>query len=225
MFLPGHPFDTADMRKTNRPDIETSGVKARFYDQLVFLGTIGLYQKLLRRVIEDMDIGARDRILDLGAGTGKNALLMNGYLDGGSITALEIGMEMRRQFEKKCGNLDNIHLENRRIDSPLPYRDQFDKVLLSFVLHGFEAQQRREIVLNAHRALKPGGRLLIFDWNEFDLDCSGPVMRFFMHHIECSPARDFIRNELGESLLASGFSDVESVLYVKNRIRLLTAKK
>jgi ubiquinone/menaquinone biosynthesis C-methylase UbiE len=225
MFLPYHHVGNTDMRKKNGRDIETSGVKARFYDQFVFLGTFGLYQKLLRRVVADMEIGATDRILDLGAGTGKNALLMNRYLDGGSITALEIGREMCRQFARKCGNLDNIHLENRRIDSHLPYRDQFDKVLLSFVLHGFEAQQRREIVLNAHRALKPGGRLLIFDWNEFDLEESGRVMRFFMRHIECEPALDFISNELSESLLACGFSGVESMLYVKNRIRLLSAKK
>jgi hypothetical protein len=98
-------------------------------------------------------------------------------------------------------------------------------VLLSFVLHGFEREQRRQILLNAYRALKSGGRLLIFDWNEFDLDASGPVMRFFMHHIECGPARDFISDGLKESLTACGFGCVESTLYVKNHVRLLRAVK
>jgi len=213
------------MKKRDKPDIETSGFAARFYDQLVFLGTFGLYQRLLRRVIEDMHIQPEDRILDLGAGTGKNALLMNRYLKGGSITALEIGREMRKQLHKKCRVFDNIFLENRRIEEPLTFTEEFDKVVLSYVLHGFEEYHRRDIVLNAHLSLKPGGRLFIFDWNEFDLEESGPVMRFFMQHIECSPAQDFIRQNLGEMLKSAGFRDVETRLYFRSRIRLLSAVK
>ena len=213
------------MRKHSRPDIETSGVKALFYDQLLMLGTFGLYPKTLRLVIEAMEIQATDRILDLGAGTGKNELLMNRYLDGGSITALEIGREMRRQLHRRCGSLENIHLENRGIEKPLPYHGRFDKVLLSWVLHGFEEQQRRDIRLNGYRALAPGGRLFIFDWNEFDLDCRGPVIRFFINHVECGPARDFIRTDLRKLLLDCGFIDVDFTLYTQELLRLASAGK
>ncbi len=214
-----------EVSKIAKPDIETSGFEARFYDQLVFIGTFGLYHRLLKRVIEAMDIRPGDDILDMGAGTGKNALLMHPNLDKGSITALEIGREMQRQFRRKCGGLNNIYLKNLHIEKPLPYRDRFDKAFISYVLHGFEREQRRSIIQNAYRALKQNGRLFIFDWNEFNLNESGPVMRFFINHIECRPAREFIRQDLQKLLSRTGFRDIHSNLYFRNRIRLLSCVK
>jgi demethylmenaquinone methyltransferase/2-methoxy-6-polyprenyl-1,4-benzoquinol methylase len=208
-----------------KPDIETSGFAARFYDQLLIIFTLGLYHNLLKRVIRAMDIQPSDHILDMGAGTGKNALHMRRYIGEGSITALEIGEEMNRQFARKCRNADNVYLEKLRIDATLPYRNQFDRVLISFVLHGFEEPGRALILHNAFQSLKPGGKLHIFDWNRFSLQDSGPFMKFFMTHIECGPARDFIERDLHVLLLHTGFHDIADNLYFKNQIRLLTCAK
>jgi SAM-dependent methyltransferase len=128
-------------------------------------------------------------------------------------------------YSAGCGSIANIHLENRRIENPLPFNGQFDKVLLSFVLHGFEERRRRDILLNGYRALVPGGRLFVFDWNEFDLDCRGPVIRFFINHIECGPTRGFIRTNLRKLLLDCGFTDVEFTRYTRGLLRLASVKK
>ena len=213
------------MRHRDKPDIETSGFAARFYDQLLIIFTLGLYHNLLKRVIDAMDIQPEDHILDMGAGTGKNALLMNRDLKDGSITALDIGSEMNRQFKQKCRNYRNIYLEKFRIDKPLPFREQFDRVFISFVLHGFERQDRAIIVQNAHQVLKPGGKLHIFDWSMFKFQESGPIMRFFMTHIECGPALDFIQQDLPTLLLNTGFCDIENNLYFRDQIRLLSCVK
>jgi len=213
------------LRHRDKRDIETSGFAARFYDQLLIIFTVGLYHKLLKAVIHAMNIQPEDHILDMGAGTGKNALFMQRYLKDGSITALEIGREMKRQLNRKCGKYKNIYLENLRIDKPLPFKEQFDKVFISYVLHGFGREDRAVIVQNAFQALKPDGKLLIFDWNKFDLQESGPIMRFFMHHIECEPATDFIREDLPKVLSYTGFSDIENHLYFRNQIRLLSCMK
>jgi demethylmenaquinone methyltransferase/2-methoxy-6-polyprenyl-1,4-benzoquinol methylase len=172
-----------------------------------------------------MDIQPSDHILDMGAGTGKNALHMRRYLESGSITALEIGAEMNRQFTRKCRNAHNVYLEKLRIDETLPYRNQFDRVFISFVLHGFEERGRAFILRNAYQALKPGGKLHIFDWNMFRLRDSGPFMKFFMTHIECGPARGFIEQDIQVPLQQTGFHDTENILYFKNQIRLLTCVK
>ena len=167
--------------------VELSGLRARFYDQLILIGTLGLYNPLIHTIIADMQIKPADKILDMGAGTGKNTLLMRRYLsDDGHITACEISTGMKKQFQKKCGKYKNITLSSFRIERPLPFRDTFDKVFLSFVIHGFTHDQRISILQNALNALKPGGRLFIFDWNEFSLEQSGPLLRLFMNTLNAS---------------------------------------
>ncbi len=213
------------MRNKDTPDIEITGFEARFYDFFINVGTAGLYAGLIRRVISDMLIDAQDRILDLGAGTGRNALLMRKYLNGGTITALEISPEMKRLFAKKCGRYKNISLEDIRIECPLPFRDEFDKAFISFVVHGFEQEGREKILTNAYRALHTGGRLFIFDWNEMILKKQGPGMKAFFKYIECSPARDFITRDFKKVLEKIGFHHVDSRLYFKKRIRLLYGTK
>jgi demethylmenaquinone methyltransferase/2-methoxy-6-polyprenyl-1,4-benzoquinol methylase len=210
----------------SKRDIEIRGLKATFYDQLVFIGTVGLYQRLLENAVVSMGIKTGDRILDLGAGTGKNALLMRRYTgDSGGITALEISDAMRARFVKKCALHPNISLDARRIEEPLPYRDEFDKVLLSFVIHGFPRGERESILANASRALRKGGTLHVLDWNEMDLEKEGVVFRLFMRFVECGEARDFVRMDLEGALRLHGFAVAARALYYRKRVRLLTAKK
>jgi demethylmenaquinone methyltransferase/2-methoxy-6-polyprenyl-1,4-benzoquinol methylase len=211
--------------KIKKPDIEVTGLEARFYDFFVLIGTFGLYQKLIKKVIQDMNIQPGDRILDLGAGTGKNALLMHDYLTGGEITALEIGRQMRRQFQKKCGKYENIYLENRRIERPLPYENRFDKIFISYVIHGFEQEDRERIVYNSYRALKRGGQFFIFDWNEFDVEDSSFIIRNFIRRFECEPAQDFIQRDFESVLKRHGFHGIEKNLYFRDKIRLLSGIK
>ena len=212
------------MRTTKKPHIEITGFKARFYDLFVFFGTLGLYQGILQDVIKKMKINHSDRILDLGAGTGNNDRMMRKYLsDEGHIYALEISKEMQRKFEKKCRKFRNVSLVNLRIENTLPYSMECDKVFMSFIIHGFAQDKRLKIIQNAYNALKPGGKLLIFDWNEFDLQPSGIMIRLFMHFIECPEARDFIKRDFRRVLKDSGFKNLKEDLYARNKIRLITA--
>jgi len=213
------------MRNRDKSDIEITGIEAHFYDFFINVGTAGLYARLIKRVISDMNIGTQDKILDLGAGTGRNALLMRKYLNGGNITALEIGPEMQKQFEKKCGRYENVRLEDMRIESPLPFRDEFDKVFISFVIHGFGQEEREKILVNAYNALHTGGKLFIFDWNEMNLNEQGPGIRAFFRYIECAPACDFITRDFKKVLEETGFHNVSAWLYFKKRIRLLSGLK
>ncbi len=208
------------------PHIELSGFRARFYDQLILIGTLGFYNPLIKKIILDMEIHPADKILDMGAGTGKNELLMRQFLsDKSHITACEISTEMKRKFQKQCDGFPNITLMPLRIERPLPFRDEFDKVFLSFVIHGF-TQDKRELILgNAFNALKPGGRLFIFDWNEFRLEDSGPLMRLFMKYIECNEAKDFIERNFTRVVSDVGFREVKQRLYAWGKFRLLSADK
>jgi len=142
---------TQDMSK-----VEVKGWEAKFYDRLMDLITLGYYPFFIRKVIADLTLKPGQKILDMGAGTGRNAVLMQKFVgENGEIVGLEIGKEMQEQFQKKCASYPNIKLQNMRIDEPLQYRNRFDIVFISFVLHGFIQEKRDTILQNAFNALKP----------------------------------------------------------------------
>lgn len=209
-----------------KPHIEIRGFEARFYDMFLFLGTLGLYNKLIKRVISDLKLQPGEKILDMGAGTGSNALRMLNYLNGsGEVVGLEIGKEMQKQFDKKAKKYQNLKLIDMRIEKPLPFKDEFNRVFISFVIHGFKQKDRIAILNNAHRALKQDGKIHIFDWGEFELSGCGLFLKFFFNHIECPEAKDFINQDFKRVLLDIGFKNPEEKLYAKRKIRLLTATK
>jgi len=206
--------------------VEVTGAEARHYDALMNLITFGTYPFFIRRAVRDMAIQPEDHILDLGSGTGRNACLMASYLsDRGRIVGLDIGKEMLEQARRRCRQLRHITMEKRRIEEAMPYREEFEKAFISFVLHGFVQKDRLRIVENVRRALKPTGQLLILDWNEFDPAHASWPMRFAFKRIECPLATDFVRRDWKAILREQGFGNFEAHRYYHDHVRLLAARK
>ncbi|WP_457596362.1 class I SAM-dependent methyltransferase [Hydrogenimonas sp.] len=206
--------------------VEVTGLEARYYDRLMDLVTLGWYPRFIEKAVADIGLKPGERVLDFGAGTGRNALLMRRYIgEEGGITALEIGEEMKAQFIEKTAPYPNIELIDRRIDEPLPYENEYVVVFISFVLHGFVQELRDVIVQNAYRALKPGGRFAILDYANFDVDKAPWYIRFAIRKIECPLAEDFIRRDTRVMLEAHGFGRFEEHLYFGGHLRLLKAYK
>ena len=206
--------------------VEITGFEARYYDLLMNIITGGTYPFFIRRVVRDMGIRPDDAILDLGAGTGRNDCLMARYLsDRGRIVGLDIGEEMLEQAERKCRHLPNVTFERRRIEEPLPYREEFDKVFISFVLHGFVQEDRLRILANVHKALRPGGEFLILDYNEFEPEEAPWPIRFAFRYAECPLATDFVRRDWRAILAEQGFGDFREHRYYFGYVRLLRAQK
>jgi len=206
--------------------VEVSGFEAKYYDTLMNVITLGWYPSFIRRVIADLELKRGDRVLDFGAGTGRNALLMREYVgEEGRIVGLEIGEEMQRQFLHKTSAFSNISLENRRIDEPLPYENAFDMVFISFVLHGFIQEKRDAIIANAARALKPGGIFAILDYNNFDIESAPAWIRFAIRKVECPLAEDFIHRDTRRMLETHGLGAFAQTEYLRGYIRLLQGER
>jgi ubiquinone/menaquinone biosynthesis C-methylase UbiE len=204
--------------------VEVRGFLAEHYDTLLDLVTVGFYKKFLEDVMSKMNIQLNDRILDMGAGTGRNDLLMLGYLEEGEVIGLEIGEEMKKQFREKSYHHDNLKLRHLRIEKDLPFVDEFDKVFISFTLHGFKQENRIKIIENANKALKKEGKFFILDYNEFDLFKKPAYVRA-LFGLECDLARDYIKRNWRKIWKELGFSVQNEHLYFMNLIRLLELKK
>jgi len=206
--------------------VETTGFMARYYDTLLDIATFGKYLPFIKQVINIANIKPDDRILDMGAGTGRNACLIIRYLSGeGELVGVDISNDMIAQSKKRCTDFPNVKIINRRIDQTLPYKNDFSKVFISFVLHGFPQNARKVIIENAFQALKQGGEFLILDYNEFSLPDIPLYLRLAFKLIECPYAFDFIEKDWKKILADIGFNNFKEHFFFRHFIRLLKAVK
>ncbi|MCD6599644.1 MAG: class I SAM-dependent methyltransferase [Dehalococcoidia bacterium] len=209
-----------------RSRVEVGPAVAQHYDFFMNVILLGYYPHLIRKVINKMDLQPELSILDFGSGTGRNDCLMARKIGPeGHIMGLDISKEMLNLSRKRCHAYPNIEFREQRIEMPLAYQEKFDRVFTSFVLHGFEDTQKIGIVNNAYNALKPGGVLCIFDYNEFDLERLWfPIRRAFIRG-ECQLASEFLKLDLKKMLSSQGFTTFKEELFLGKHLRLLKATK
>ena len=178
---------------TSRSHIEVRGFAARFYDELLRLLTLGAYQRLLRKAVGFLKPRRGESVLDMGSGTGYVACLIAPQVGPkGRVVGLDIGPEMLRRARSRCRHFSWVEFRELRIDGPMLFREEFDAVFISFVLHGFENEKRSAILSNALAALRPGGRLVTVDYGEFALREAPWTVRALFRFLECPLAREFI---------------------------------
>jgi len=211
---------------SKRSKVEVRPREARYYDLMLNLISLGRYSHLIKEVVERMNIKPGQSILDLGSGTGKNDCFMAKKVGPeGRILGLDISKEMISIAQKRCQPYSGVEFQEQRIEAPLSYQEEFDQVFISFVLHGFEDNQKIKIIDNAYRALKSGGIFYILDYNQFDLPNLWFPVRYVFIHGECELATEFLKLDLEKMLSSQGFTDFEEELFFKTYLRLLKAVK
>jgi len=206
--------------------VELNPFISKNYDKLINIVSLGLYGRFISKVIALMKIKKDDKILDLGCGTGRNSKLMLKFLGPeGRITGLDISPEMEQQFVSNFKDDERVRFINKRIDQPVALGEMFDKVFISFVIHGFPHEVRAEVIRNAYAHLKPGGMFFILDFAEFDMAKMPALYRHVFKKVECKYAFDFIERDWKKILSGYGFDDFEEHLFMKNYVRLLKGVK
>jgi len=209
-----------------RSKVELGPAEARYYDLFLNLLSLGQYPHFIKGVVDKMGINPGQTILDLGSGTGRNDCFMAEKVGSqGRIRGLDISNEMLTRARKRCRRYPNVIFEKHRIELPLPYEEEFDKVFISFVLHGFEDDQKKEIISNVYRALKVGGSFYILDYAEFDIDRMWFPLRRVFTNWECQLAVEFLKLDIKSMLCAEGFTDFKEEFFFRRRLRLLSAVK
>ena len=150
--------------------VELTPLTATHYDSLMNIASLGFYIRFIRKAIKTMNIQHEDSILDLGCGTGRNACIMRKYLgNSGKIFGMDVSSIMQRQFNKKCANFKNVTFIRQRIDQPFSLSPQFDKIFISFVIHGLPHNVRQTVLKNVSTHLKPAGSFFMLDYAEFNI--------------------------------------------------------
>jgi ubiquinone/menaquinone biosynthesis C-methylase UbiE len=217
--------------KKNRRIYPESKVEVRdwqvpFYDLFLTIITGGHYASFIAEAIRMMKIEPDDRVLDLGAGTGRNARLILPYLSGsGNYLGIDVSRAMVERFKKQCRRFPRARIIRARLDREFPLRARFDKIFISFVLHGLPQPERERLLERVGLHLKENGRLFILDYNEFSLDRMPWYLRFGFRYLECPYAFDFIARDWKRILLENNLDDLREFLFFSGYVRLLQARR
>ena len=181
-----------------------------------------------KNLLKNLEVRSFHRLLDLGGGPGTYAIALaqkNPRLTA-VVYDLAHNLEIAREFIKEAGLEDRVTTRvGNFLEEDLPEGD-FDTVLVSNVLHIYDPPTNVSILRKCHKALQPGGRVIIHDFL-LDKSGTGPVFpAFFSLNMllgTCSGAC-YKEAEMREWLSAAGFSgiktrrlDKDSALIIGNR--------
>ena len=206
------------MSKKLYPDskVEVRGTEARHYDLFMNLVSLGTYPFFIKKAINSMLIQPDDVIADFGAGTGRNALLMHSYLsEKGSIIGYEIGEEMRASFRKNSSGIPNILLRTQRVDEEIAGSEVYDKILMSFVLHGLPHEHRLGVLSNVKNLLKKEGSFFLLDYTPTPKESVSSIRQFLFTKVECPYSYDFIIRDWDAVLQEYGLHIVKQQTFMK----------
>jgi ubiquinone/menaquinone biosynthesis C-methylase UbiE len=177
----------------------------RFYDSVVALTMRErlFRDRLVRQVVADLPPGGT--IADVGAGTGTLAIALAAAAPAAELVAIDGDPEVLAIAAAKpgAGAVD----WQRGLAAELPLADRScERVTMSLLLHHLDPTGKRAALAEAHRVLRPGGRLHIADWGK----PQGPLMRAGLFTLALIDGFDGIRDHaagrLPEFVEAAGFA-------------------
>ncbi len=180
----------------------------RFYDSVIAMTTRErLFRgRLAGQVLEDLPSGCR--IADVGAGTGTFAIAIAAAAPAAEVIGVDGDPEILAIARAKLG-AEAVEWK-QGLANELPLADQScDRVVMSLLLHHLDAAGKRGALAQAHRVLRPGGRLHVADWGK----PQDPLMRAGLFTLAIFDGFDGIRDHaagrLPHFIENAGFSAVE----------------
>lgn len=198
---------------------------APVYDLGVWLAALPLggEERLRAEVIALMRPLEGMRVLELFAGT--SSLSMMAAKEGATAVALDKSAGMQGAAREKIRRQTGAVRLARGDASTLPFQTEtFDRAVISLGLHETEAWSIPLVLAEAHRVLKKGGRLAIFDYYGAD-GAAGFIQRCFFAAFEGPSALVWIKMDVDAALREAGFRNFHRRFFAKRALQAITVEK
>lgn len=119
--------------------------------------------------IEQIGLQEGDVVADLGAGPGAYSIAAAKALNGtGRVYAIDVQKNLLTTLKSnvrdaEVGNVEALWANIEKIGGTKLRESTVDVVILSNVL--FQVEDKKTVIEEAKRILKPGGRILVIDWS------------------------------------------------------------
>ena len=135
-----------------------------FYDPIVkMLGGDAARQAL----VEQADLRAGHRVLEVGCGTGTLMLMINREHKTVEVVGIDPDPKALKRARDKAARAGLSVQFDQGFGDQLPYPDEsFDRVLSSFMLHHLPKEQKAKFLAQARRVLKSSGSFHLLDFEE-----------------------------------------------------------
>lgn len=117
------------------------------------------------RLLDAAALGAGDRVLDLGCGTGALTLQAKARAPGAQVTGLDPDAKALARARAKAARAGADLTWQQGFGDALPFEAaSFDRVISSLVFHHLTHEGRRATLAEIARVLAPGGTLHVLDF-------------------------------------------------------------
>lgn len=189
-----------------KPALRWNGL-TRFYDRIMALTMREDHFRTL--LIEPLRKRTPRYVLDVGCGTGTQALLLHRLFPGASVFGLdgdEAVLAIARQKHAAEGWL--VTLE-QGLSTALPYPDDsMDIVTCSLLLHHLSDADKVQSIREINRVLAPGGVLALADWGK----PANGFMRLLFYGLQLFDGFDTtaanVRGQIPNLLCSNGFRQI-----------------
>jgi len=163
------PHDAPVHSRENEKALKTEGLTISWafaYDLLVYSLLLGQERKFRESIVDLAMIQPGEKVLDVGCGTGSLAIAA-GLKAGSSaeIHGIDVARTMIERARRKAINAGvTVDFKTGLVEA-IEFPDEtFDIVMNSFMVHHLPGDLKSKAFAEMYRVLKPGGRLLIVDF-------------------------------------------------------------
>lgn len=198
-----------------------------FYD--FFLGITFPEKKIKQALIDQCAFNGNERVLDFGVGTATLSVMITQHYPSIRISGIDVDKKILEIAKNKiAGTGSGIELKNYD-GSHIPLPDSFiDKTISSLVFHHIGTEDKRVVLREIYRVLKPGGRLHIADFGKASNIYTKIVFEVFRRFDGEENTRINSKGLLPTFIIEAGFSNVKETKYFNTlfgTVKLISAIK